>query len=115
MRFTRYGPGDLETCGPCTGHPTDPRTEEPDIEEFSDWHVDCFLLEFAASEGGAQEWLKSVGCDGLDDADGDGQVNELLRALAKGSADGKEFPGGQIHWRIMRKLALQAFKSAQWT
>jgi hypothetical protein len=114
MGFTSYGPGDLETCGPCDDHPLDPRTEEPQADAFSDWHADCFLQEFAASAGSAEEWLRSVGCDGLGDADGDGQVNELLRALSADSAAGKSFSGGEVHWRIIRKLALQAFKSDEW-
>lgn len=28
-----YGPGDMQTWGPCLGHPNDPRTPEVDYEE----------------------------------------------------------------------------------
>lgn len=28
MSITQYGYGDIQTCGPCTGHPNDPRTDE---------------------------------------------------------------------------------------
>jgi hypothetical protein len=27
-QYTRYGPGDPQTWGPCTGHPGDPRTDD---------------------------------------------------------------------------------------
>jgi hypothetical protein len=30
MAYTNLGPGDPQTWGPCTGHPSDPRTIEPD-------------------------------------------------------------------------------------
>jgi hypothetical protein len=26
--YTRFGPGDMETWGPCCGHPGDPRTDD---------------------------------------------------------------------------------------
>ena len=28
-----YGSGDIYTCGPCTGHPNDPRTVQKDIDK----------------------------------------------------------------------------------
>jgi len=116
MRFTSYGPGDLETCGPCMGHPHDPRTPEPCYkkEAFADWHAECFMNEFATSQGGAEAWLTSVGCGALSDSDGNGNVNELLRELSRGSMDGVPFPGSHIHWRIIRKLARHAFESGEW-
>lgn len=87
---------------------------EDGAEEFADRHVECFMQEFAASEGSAEEWLQSVGCDGLGDADGDGQVNELLRSLTRDSLASKTFSGGYVHWQIMKKLARQAFDSGEW-
>jgi hypothetical protein len=54
-RYTRFGPGDPQTWGPCTGHPGDPRTddlfppeedEEPEDEELGDYDEDQDFDEF---------------------------------------------------------------------
>ena len=59
-KTTKYGPGDEQTWGACTGHPLDPRTEdtdtddeqpeddfEPDLEAHAKFVAECRALAAA--------------------------------------------------------------------
>ena len=50
--ITEKGPGDTETWSPCTGHPHDPRTIEPELPELSTTEIceDCGLERFVSLE-----------------------------------------------------------------
>ena len=118
MEFTTLGPGDPTTWELCDDHPNDPRTPElPDNEQCSSCDngtccdcVDRFIEEFAESEGSAADWLRSHGCDVIEDFDGNSTASEVMRQVASLSKRGMFWADPKDFRRVMQKLSAQAEK-----
>lgn len=50
MKTTAYGPGDCESWQSCIGHPSDPRTPDPDDSPFNEYLAAADELKALAVE-----------------------------------------------------------------
>ncbi len=78
--ITRFGFGDPETWGPCTGHPMDPRTDPPDEEQQS--AAADALIDEAIRAGGVGQMLRDAGAIGDADWEALGEADDYLTQQA---------------------------------